>query len=195
MDSHADGRAVRTHVASEDLCDADLAGSLRLVLEADHPQCDHAARIGAGAESGLDDAVLRGVEPLLGLFLAHLQPVVEVELADRAAERTGEQVGLERRDADVAVPFGAPRLLGFVDAQPQRAVLDLVAGAGRGARAPVRQVVGHPPALVEVGPVERLVELELVPGLRHRIWTVAGPGSLRHAMSSTRPIADLLSVA
>jgi hypothetical protein len=45
MQAHADARVVGGHVMAEDLADADLGRSLGLVLEADHPEGDHAAGV------------------------------------------------------------------------------------------------------------------------------------------------------
>jgi len=86
-------------------------------------------------------------------------------LPDRAADRAGEDAGLQRRDADLAVELGAPRLLVGLDEQPQAASADLVARGGALAAAPLWQVVRNPATFVQPVTVERVLELELVPRL------------------------------
>src|SRR3954454_11553407 len=160
VDAHADPRAVRAEdVAAEDLDDADLARALRLVLEPDHPQRDHRARVVDRAQTRLDAAVVREVEARLGLRLADDRVGVEgALLAAVAADRAGEHAGLQRGDAQLAVPLRAPRRLVLLDQQPQSAS-DLVARSRALAAAPLRQVVGQPSARVQLRPLEALVEL------------------------------------
>ena len=111
MDAHADPRAAGAEdVAAEDLDDADLARTLRLVLEADHPQRDHRARVVARAQARLDPAVVREVQARLGLRFADDRVGVEgALLAGVAADRAGKHAGLQRGDAQLAVPLRAPR--------------------------------------------------------------------------------------
>src|SRR3954471_20964893 len=98
VDAHADARAVRAEdVAAEDLDDADLARALRLVLEADHPQRDHRARVVDRAQTRLDAAVVRDVQARLALRLTDDRLGVEgAPLAAVAADRAGEHAGLQR---------------------------------------------------------------------------------------------------
>jgi hypothetical protein len=84
-------------------------------------------------------------------------------LPDAAADRPGEDTGLERRHPEVAVELGAPRRLVVRDQQPQAAPVELVAGGRELARAPLRQVVRDPPALIERVAREGVLELQLVP--------------------------------
>ncbi|HZA44243.1 MAG TPA: hypothetical protein VE568_02930 [Rubrobacter sp.] len=86
-------------------------------------------------------------------------------LPNRAADGAGEDAGLQRRDADLPVELGAPRLLVGLDEQPQAASADLVARGGALAAAPLWQVVRNPATFVQPVTVERVLELELVPRL------------------------------
>ena len=68
------------------------------------------------AQARLDPAVVGRVEALLGLRLADDGVGVErALLADVAADRAGEHAGLQRGDAQLAVPLRAPRLLVGLD--------------------------------------------------------------------------------
>src|SRR4051794_3330088 len=160
VDAHADACAVGAEdVAAEDLDDADLARALRLVLEADHPQRDHRARVGDRAQARLDATVAREVEAHLRLRLADDRVSVEgALLAEVAADRAREHAGLQRGDAQLAVPLRAPRRLVLLDQQPQPAS-HLVARGRSLAAAPLRQVVRQPPALVQLRSLEVLIEL------------------------------------
>jgi hypothetical protein len=86
-------------------------------------------------------------------------------LPNRAADGAGEDAGLQRRDADLPVELGAPRLLVGLEEQPQAASADLVARGGALAAAPLWQVVRNPATFVQPVTVERVLELELVPRL------------------------------
>jgi hypothetical protein len=86
---------------------------------------------------------------------------MEPVLADRAADGTGEEGGLQRRDAYPAVPVGAPGLLVGLDPERQPVAADLVAGGRALARAPVGQVVRQPATPVEGVAGECVLELEL----------------------------------
>ena len=115
MDAHPDPGRFGTDVAPEDLADADLGRPGRHVTETDHPQGDHVGRVVDRATANLEDPVLRCVERDAPLFLADDEPVAEMDLAEAAAERPGEDPGLERRGACPTVEFGAPRMLIGID--------------------------------------------------------------------------------
>jgi hypothetical protein len=102
------------------------------------------------------------VEAPFQLLLGDYGPLVEPVLAGPAPERPGEDAGLQRGDARLAVELGAPRFLVGGDQEAQAAAADLVARSRPLARAPVREVEGKPTAGVERIPVERVLELELV---------------------------------
>src|SRR3954453_5590866 len=90
-------------VPAEDLADADLRRPLRLVLVADHPQGDHGSRGVGGPGAGLEQPVLRRVQPHVALRLAHHRSGVEAVLPTRAPDGPGEDGGLQRRHAHRAV--------------------------------------------------------------------------------------------
>jgi hypothetical protein len=92
---------------------------------------------------------------------------VEPVLADRAAHGAGEDAGLQRGHAHLAVELRAPGLLVGLDSQAQQAGADLVAGGRPLARAPLRQVVREPSSLIEHVGVERVLELDVVIGSVH----------------------------
>jgi hypothetical protein len=93
--AHADQRPPGGHVAAEDLADADLGRPVGLVLEADQPQRDHRRGIVQRPGPHLDDTVLRCMQPLGGLLLPDDGGRAEAVLADRCAERAGEDPGLQ----------------------------------------------------------------------------------------------------
>jgi hypothetical protein len=62
-------------------------------------------------------------------------------LADAAPGRAGEEARLQRRDPDLAVELGTPRLLVGRNQKPQAAVGELVSRYGAFSGAPVREVV------------------------------------------------------
>ena len=107
--------------------------------------------------------VLRRVQRDAPLLLADDEPVAEMDLAEAAAERPGEDPGLERRGARPAVELGAPRSLIGVDPQA-KAATDLVARRRRLARTPPGEVVREPEPLVERRSGERVLDLQLVAG-------------------------------
>src|SRR5262249_6221223 len=111
VQTHPDLGRAWADVAAEDLADADLRGALRLVLEADEPERDHAPRVVARPGPHLEPPVPRRIEARGGLLLAHDRFGVEPVLAHDAPERTGEDAGLERGDAQAAVELGTPRRL------------------------------------------------------------------------------------
>jgi hypothetical protein len=105
---------------------------------------------------------MRQVEPNVLLRFADDGLRIEAMLADGTSDRAGEEPGLKRRDAYSAVVFGAPRLLVGRDEQVEAAVAELVPRGGALTAAPVRQVVRKPAAEVQLRPLERVLELELV---------------------------------
>jgi hypothetical protein len=163
VEAHPDPGRGWPDVAPEDLADADLGRIRRLVAEADHPERDHVGRVVDRAEAPLEQPVARRVEGAAPLLLADDQPVTEMDLASIAAERPGEDPGLERGGADAAVELRAPRRLVGIDPQAQPAP-DLVPRRRSLARAPLGQVVREPEPFVERRPSERVLDLELVAG-------------------------------
>jgi hypothetical protein len=165
MHPHAHGGESRFDIATEDLDHADLARSLGLVLEADHPERDHDPRVSRRPEPGLDDALARRMEPHDRLLLAHYHVGVEPMLPDRATQRAGEHTRLDRRRPHRAVPLGTPGRLVGVDAQPQATTrAQLVPGLRSLPRAPLRQVDGQPQRRVEVRAIERVLPVEHMTG-------------------------------
>jgi hypothetical protein len=145
---------------------------VRLVLVADHPQRDHAARIIRRLGPQLEPTVLRRIEPLVGLCLPDDGVLVEVMLTDPPAFVPGEDAGLQRRHPNGPVELWAPGRLVVLDAQAQQAAADLISRRGALAAAPLRQVVREPSRRVEDVCVERVLELQLVAhavGISHRV--------------------------
>jgi hypothetical protein len=105
---------------------------------------------------------VRGVQPDVLLGLAHYGVGREAVLSDLATDRTGEDSGLQRRDADLAIELGAPRLVVCFDQEPQVAPADLVACCAALGAAPLCQVVRNPAKLVQHVSIERILELDLV---------------------------------
>jgi hypothetical protein len=95
MDADADGRCLRRHVPAKDLADADLRRSLRLVLDADHPQGNEQCGVVRRARLELEQAVGRRVQGDLRLRLPDNEASLEAVLPDVASDRAGEQAGLE----------------------------------------------------------------------------------------------------
>jgi hypothetical protein len=78
-----------TDIAPEDLADADLRRSVRLVLVADHPEGDHASRVVEGLGSHLDESVERGIQPKTLLLFSDHCLRVEPVLTNVGALSTG----------------------------------------------------------------------------------------------------------
>src|SRR6266516_5693636 len=145
--------------------------AVRLVLVADHPQRDHAARVIRRLGPQLEPTVLRRIEPLVGLCLPDDGVLAETVLTDPPAFVPGEDAGLQRRHPNRPVELRAPRRLVPLDAQAQQATAELISRRGALAAAPLRQVVRQPSPRVEDVRVERILELQLVAhaaGIGHR---------------------------
>lgn len=94
VDTHPHRRRPGLQSLSEDLEDADLGGACRLVLQPDHPHGGHRPRAELHPRADLEPPVVRRPAPLGRLGLAHHQAVAERLLPDRAADRAGEDSGL-----------------------------------------------------------------------------------------------------
>ena len=94
--AHADERSLGSDVAAEDLEDTDLGRTLRSVLIADHPQGDHIRRVRHRSGATLDQAVLWRLERHRFLLLADEDIRREPVLTEWAAQRPGEDAGLQR---------------------------------------------------------------------------------------------------
>jgi hypothetical protein len=122
---------------------------------------DHHARVVECADARLDEPVVGCQECARLLRGPDDDVLVELELSARAAQRAGEDTGLERRHAEVAIELAAPGRGVGLDEQAQDAVTDVVSGGSAVRRAPVGEVVGDPSRSVEGRGVEVVLELDL----------------------------------
>jgi hypothetical protein len=151
-------------VTPEDLADADLGRTLRLVLVADHPQGHHVHGVAERAGLELEQAVLRRIQRDVALRLSDDHTLSVVVLADGAADGSREHPSLERRDPQMTGELGAPRFLVGLDEQAEHPATHRVAGCRSRPRAPVREVVWDPQPFVEDRPVETVLHLQFVTG-------------------------------
>src|SRR5512132_907634 len=117
VNAHPDRNTIGLHVAPEDLEDADLPRSLRLILIADHPERDHVVRVIERPCAQLEQAVSRGIERRTRLLLADDDPIAEAMLPDLTVERTCKDASLKRRHLQPPVVLPTPGLLFSLDQQ------------------------------------------------------------------------------
>src|SRR6478672_11493629 len=144
MKSDADATAIRAHVASEYLADTNFGRVIRLIFVADHPKGYHVGRIIKRAGLQFEEAISRSIKCSIFLCFADHQPFAKMMLSDGAADRSREQSGLQRRDAEVTGIFPGPGFLVSLDQQTQRSLCKSIASGRSSARAPLRQVVWNP---------------------------------------------------
>jgi hypothetical protein len=164
LDPHAHGRAARADGVAVQLGDADLAGLLGCgLLEPDQPDRQHAGRVGARPQPGLDHPGGRGVQAAGGLGRPHGETGTVTVGPPVGAGRAGERPGLDVGHPQL-LAVGQPRRLVGVDAQRQDAGIQVVAGRGAFWRAPLRQVLRDPPVGGQGWAGEVLLEHNLIAG-------------------------------
>src|SRR6476619_6489098 len=144
MQSDAAATAVQANVASEYLADTNFGRVIRLIFVADHPKGYHVGRIIKRAGLQFEEAISWSIKRSICLGFADHQPFAKMMLSDGAADRSREQSGLQRRDAEISGVLHSPGFLVSLNQQTQRSICKSIAGGRSSARAPLRQVEWNP---------------------------------------------------